>query len=151
MNLGQLAQTRSLSALKLVEQMEREFKMAAELDEKLDYAGPQRNLGLLYRDAPAWVSLGSRSKATKHLLRAAELAPDYPENRLNLVESYVKWNDLNRARRELKQLDELLPRARKQFTGTEWELSWADWAQRLDAVKKKLNQPSRAIRLCSLW
>src|SRR5947209_1537672 len=95
MNLGQLAQTRGVSALKLVDQMEHEFKLARELDEKLDYAGPDRNLGLLYRDAPAWVSVGSRSHATKHLLRAAELAPDYPENRLNLVESYIKWSDRN--------------------------------------------------------
>src|SRR5947208_15406714 len=71
MNLGQLAQTRGLSALKLIDQMEAEFKLARQLDEKFDFGGPDRNLGLLYRDAPSWISLGSRDNAAKHLPRAA--------------------------------------------------------------------------------
>ncbi len=145
MNLGQLAQTRGLSALKLVDQMEHEFKTARALDEKLDYGGPDRNLGLLYRDAPSWVSVGSRGRATRHLLRAAELAPNYPENRLNLVESYLKWSDRNGIKREMKLLEQMWPEARKEFTGPQWELSWADWTQRLQQVKKKLGEPSRTI------
>src|SRR5437899_42321 len=60
MNLGQVAQTRGLGALKLVTEMEREFSTARDLDSSFDYAGPDRNLGLLYRDAPAMVSIGSR-------------------------------------------------------------------------------------------
>jgi hypothetical protein len=145
MNLGQLAQTRGLSALKLVDQMEREFKLAHELDEKFDFGGPDRNLGLLYRDSPSWVSVGSRKHATKHLLRAAEIAPDYPENRLNLLESYVKWDDHNGIKREMKLVDELWPRARKQFTGPQWELSWMDWTDRLQQARKKSGEGSRAI------
>ena len=66
MNLGELAQTRGLGALKLVDQMQTEFELARTLNELLDYAGPDRNLGLLYRDAPSWISLGSKSKARKH-------------------------------------------------------------------------------------
>ena len=90
MNLGQLARTRGLSALRLVNQMQREFTRARDLDEHFDWAGPDRNLGLLYRDAPAFASIGSRSKAREHLMRAVELAPRYPENRLNLVETYLQ-------------------------------------------------------------
>src|SRR5689334_21307932 len=82
MNLGQLARTKGLSALKLVKRMERAFSAARELDEKFDYAGPDRNLGLLYRDAPSVLSVGSRAQAKQHLERAAELTPVYPENRL---------------------------------------------------------------------
>ncbi len=64
MNLGQLARTEFLGALKLVREMEREFKTAAELDAQFDFAGPERSLGLLYRDAPGWpVSIGSKRKA----------------------------------------------------------------------------------------
>ena len=64
MNLGQLARTELLGALKLVKEMEREFKTAADLDKQFDYAGPERCLGLLYRDAPGWpASIGSRRKA----------------------------------------------------------------------------------------
>jgi hypothetical protein len=125
--------------------MEAEFKKARELDDKLDYGGPDRNLGLLYRDAPTWISVGSRSRATRHLLRAAELAPDYPENRLNLVESFLKWSDRNGIKREMKLLQESWPRARKVLIGPQWELSWADWTQRLEQVKKKVGEPSKAI------
>jgi tetratricopeptide (TPR) repeat protein len=145
MNLGELAQTRGLSALKLVDQMQKEFELARTSDELLDYAGPDRNLGLLYRDTPSWISVGSKSKARKHLIRAVELAPNYPENRLNLAEGYVKWSDHNSARRELKALEELWPKARTNFVGPAWSSSWVDWEQRLKQLKRKVGEPSKAL------
>ena len=138
MNLGQLARTKGLSALKLVKRMERAFSAARELDEKFDYAGPDRNLGLLYRDAPSILSVGSRSRAKQHLERAAELTPDYPENRLNLGETLLNWNDRNGARRELKVLEELWPRARANFTGEAWTSSWLEWEARRQKLRKSL-------------
>src|SRR5882672_5305593 len=107
MNLGQLARTKGLGALRLVNEMEREFSSARSLDEHFDNAGPDRNLGLLYLDAPSIGSIGSRRKARQHLQRAAELAPQYPENRLNLIEAYLKWGDRADGRRELKALEDL--------------------------------------------
>jgi len=145
MNLGQLAQTKGLGALKLVSEMEREFSLARELDEQFDYAGPDRNLGLLYRDAPALGSIGSRVKARQHLQRATELAPQYPENRLNLIEAYLKWGDRNGARRELKALEERWPSVRANQVGDLWAASWLDWEKRLSRVKKKIEEPSKAI------
>jgi tetratricopeptide (TPR) repeat protein len=145
MNLGQLARTRGLSALKLVGQMETEFKKARELDEKMDHSGPNRNLGLLYRDAPHVASIGNRSKAKTFLQKAAEVAPDFPENRLNLIESYLRWNDRNGAKRELKALEELWENAQKTFSGPEWACSWTDWKKRLEKVKNKIDEPSKAI------
>src|ERR1043165_4648483 len=138
MKIGELAQTRGLSALKLVDQMEKEFELARTMDEQLDYAGADRNLGLLYRDAPSWISVGSKSKARKHLLRAVELAPAYPENHLNLAEAYLKWTDHNGARRELKALEDLWPKARTNLVGAAWSSSWVDWEQRLKQLKKKV-------------
>jgi hypothetical protein len=145
MNLGQLARTRGLSALKLVSEMETEFKKAKDLDEKMDHSGPSRNLGLLYRDAPHVASVGSRSKAKTFLQKAAEVAPDFPENRLNLIESYLQWNDRNGAKRELKALDELWAGAQKAFSGPEWACSWTDWKMRFEKLKKKMEEPSKAI------
>jgi tetratricopeptide (TPR) repeat protein len=145
MNLGQLARTRGLSALKLVGQMENEFKRTRELDEKMDHAGPDRNLGLLYRDAPRIGSIGNRTKAQRFLQKAAEVAPDFPENRLNLIESYLNWNDRNGAKRELKALEELWPGALAALSGPEWACSWTDWKRRLESLKKKVEEPSRAI------
>jgi tetratricopeptide (TPR) repeat protein len=145
MNLGQLAQTKSLGALKLVDQMEREFSIARRLDESFDYAGPDRNLGLLYREAPWFGSIGSRPKARQHLVRAVELAPHYPENRLNLLEAYLKWSDRNGARRELKALEAIWPRARTNLVGQAWAPSWADWEKRLAHDRKKTEESSKPI------
>jgi hypothetical protein len=100
---------------------------------------------LLYRDAPSVGSVGSRSKARKHLQRAAELAPSYPDNGLNLIETYLKWSDRNGARRELKALEAAWPAAKKDLTGSAWTASWTDWDQRLAKVKKAIEQPAKGI------
>ena len=121
MNLGQLARTEYLGALALVKEMEPEFKTAGELDAQFDHAGPKRNLGLLYRDAPGWpVSIGNPSKAQALLKQAVKLAPDYPENYLHLIESYLKWNEPDDAARELRALDAIWPAARKNLIGDKW-------------------------------
>ena len=87
----------------MVKEMEREFKTADDLDEHFDYAGPARCLGLLYCDAPGWpVSIGSRHKAREWLERAVKLAPDYPENHLNLVESRLQWKDRDRREQRIE-------------------------------------------------
>jgi tetratricopeptide (TPR) repeat protein len=145
MNLAQLAQTKGLGALKLVGQMEREFSLARKLDEQFDRAGSDRNLGLLYRDAPAWGSIGSRTKARQHLQRAVELAPQYPENRLNLIEAYLKWGDRSGAHRELQTLEEVWPGARTNLVGAAWAASWADWEPRLRQVRKKVGESPKAL------
>ena len=145
LNLGQLAQTKGLAALKIVDQMEREFSLVRDLDHRFDYAGADRGLGLLYRNAPPIASIGSRSKARYHLQSARELAPDYPENGLNLIEADLKWSDRNGARRELKALEESWASARKTLTGEKWVSSWIDWEKRLKQVKKKVEEPSNAL------
>jgi hypothetical protein len=148
LELGLLADTkRNPTAFKLVREMERELKSADELDSHLDYAGPARCLGLLYRDAPGWpLSIGSRHRAREWLERAARLAPDYPENHLNLVEACWQWKDRETARNELKQLDALWPAARTNLTGEAWERSWDDWSTRRDTVREKLNETPAVAR-----
>ena len=135
LNLGQLAHTKFLGALKIVDEMEREFKAALALDEHFDQAGPHRNLGRLYFEAPAIGSVGSRAKARKHLERAVELAPDFPENRLNLAEAGAKWREKKMLQRELDALEKLWPAARTNFTGADWETAWADWQKRYDKLR----------------
>lgn len=141
MNLGQLARTKTLGALNIVDEMEREFKAAARLDPKFDFAGPHRNLGQLYFEAPGWpTSIGSRTKAKHHLQQAVELAGDYPENRLNLLEAWDHWGERNSALRELNSLNALWPAAKTNLTGEAWESSWADWEKRRTAAQKKLDE-----------
>ncbi len=145
MNLGQLARTKSLGALKIVNEIEREFNAARVLDDRFDYAGPERNLGLLYRDAPSIGSVGSRSKARQHLLRAVELVPDYPGNRLCLAESAGQWRDTKMARRELTALDELWAAAQARLAGPEWEASWVEWRARRDQLRSKLAESGKPL------
>jgi tetratricopeptide (TPR) repeat protein len=146
MNIGQLADTKhNLSGLRMVKDMEREFLAACALDEHFDYGGPDRNLGLLYWEAPIIASIGSRSKARQHLERAVALAPDFLENRLNLIEAYLKWDYHAEALRELQNLETIWPDAQKKFTGDEWASTWADWNKRLNVVKKKLDDTTKII------
>ena len=146
MNLGQLARTKNIGALKLVNEMEKEFQIARDLDEKFDFAGPDRNLGLLYFEAPGWpTSIGSRTKARQHLEHAVKLSPNYPENRLNLIEAYLKWGDKNGAQREFKVLRELLPVAKKEFSDEQWESSWIDWENRQRKIQMKFAESEKAL------
>jgi len=133
MNYGELAEAEapSMAAYKLIREIEREFKVAAQLDERLDFAGPIRCLGLLYRDAPSWpVSIGSRRKAREYLERAAVLAPDFPENQMNLVESHILWHGADETEAAWRRLTVIWPAAQTNLTGANWEPSWDDWTNR---------------------
>lgn len=141
MNLGQLARTQTLGALGTVKDIEQSFKTAGQLDPAFDYAGADRGLGLLYRDAPGWpLSIGSDKKARKHLQRAVELSPNFPENRLNLLEACLKWNDRKGVKQETEALTALWLTARTNFTGVAWESAWADWEKRWRQVLRQAAQ-----------
>lgn len=143
-NLGQLARTKGWGALKMVNQLRDEFEAAANLDPHVNHAGPDRNLGYLYRDTPSF-SLGDKQEAAKHLERAVKLAPDYPENRLSLIEGLLKWGERKRAREELKTLEESLPEARTRFTGPAFAPNWTDWDQRLKEVQAKAHEQKKFL------
>lgn len=147
MNQGQLARTMSLRALKLVHEMEAHFLKARELDPKFDEAGPDRNLGLLYLEAPGWpVSVGNRSKAKKHLGKAIKVAPAFPENRLNLMEAYAQWNQTTLLKREIEAWGETVEEARREFSGERWHWEWLNWERRLADLKQRLARTKPDLR-----
>ena len=138
MDYGELAEAEapSMAAYKLIREIEHEFKSAADLDEGLDFAGPLRCLGVLYRDAPGWpISIGSTRKAREYLEGAAAVAPNYPGNQLNLVESYIQWHQPAEAQMAWHKLARLWPAAQTNLSGMAWEASWAEWAGRRTAAK----------------
>lgn len=138
LNIGQLARTKSIGALRLVSQMESGLKQTIRLDPQIDFAGPHRSLGLLYRDAPGWpASIGSRSKARQQLEKAVELRNDFPENWLALLESYAKWGDKRALHSNIKKVDELLAAARQKYNGNTWAVQWQDWERRWHALLKQ--------------
>jgi tetratricopeptide (TPR) repeat protein len=142
MNLGQLARTEWIGALLLVREMEREFRKSASLDAHFDFAGAERNLGLLYLQAPTVGSIGSRRKAREFLERAVKMAPEYPENHLNLAEAFLKWGEPDHSKTQLNELDTIWSNARTNFTGEAWAESWYDWSIRRAAAEKKLEEIS---------
>jgi tetratricopeptide (TPR) repeat protein len=146
LNLGELAQTKMLGALKLIEQMETAWKRAVELDEKFDYAGPHRSLGLLYLDAPGW-SVGSRTNARRHLQKAVELFPDFPDNRLCLLEAQLKWGETRAVQGQIAAVEELLRTARGKLTGEEWVREWQDWDRRWRKIKAKASPRSEKSKV----
>lgn len=136
MNLGKIADLkRNLAALGMVREVERCFEQARRLDERFSHAGPDRNLGLLYREAPGWpLSVGSKKLARQHLQRAVDLAGDYPENRLNLAEAGVAWKDPALVTNQCAALERIWPAARTNFVGVAWAGDWLDWEARRAAL-----------------
>ena len=74
-----------------------------------------------------------------------ELAPQYPENRLNLIEAYSDWGEPTRAYREFQILEDIWPAARTNLVGKAWAASWADWEPRLKKLKKKIEEPTKPL------
>jgi len=141
MNLGQLARTKLLGALKLVLVMETQFLHALDLDDHIEYAGPDRCLGMLYRDAPGWpASIGNKKKARAHLERASTLHPDFPENQVVLLESYQEWSEKDDFERQFQTTEKKMSEARRRLTGPKWEQNWDDWDKRLAKMKSKRSE-----------
>ena len=66
-----------------------------------------------------------------------ELAPDFPENRLNLIETLEEWGESAEARRQIETLESVWATARKKWIGPDWEIGWPEWQKRLEAAKRK--------------
>jgi hypothetical protein len=137
-NLGELAQAEapSLTAYRLVHEVEREFKTAADLDVSFDHAGPARTLGELYFQAPGWpLSVGSHRKSREWFERAAALSPEYPGNQLDLAEAQLKWRQRAELEATLKKIESIWPAAQTNLTGESWEQYWQDWDVRRAALR----------------
>ncbi len=137
MNLGQLARTKTLGALPLVREMETLFQRARELEPHTDYAGPDRSLGRLYRDAPGWpASIGNRKKAREHFDHAVRLHPEFPENQLEMLESFAAWGERENFQRQRPRAEQAVAEAGAKFTGEAWAASRGDWSRRLAIMKR---------------
>jgi hypothetical protein len=147
LNLGQLARTKTLGALKLVPQIEAAWLVAADLDPRFNHAAPHRLLALLYEGAPGWpISIGSRSESRTNFLKAVELAPDYADNWLSFLEVCLDWNDLKSARELIPKTTAAMVQARLRFTAPEWAWARQDWEKRWLVAQKRLAAAERRAR-----
>lgn len=146
LNLGQLARTKKLRALRLLDDMEAELKTVIQLDPKFDYAGGDRTLGVLYLEAPGWpISLGNNAKARAHLTKALALAPEFPDNHLSLMEALSKWNESKALQERIAAYKSILPAAKTNFTGPDWENEWFDWTRRFEKIQDKNKKAGRDL------
>ncbi len=139
LNLGQLARAKPLSAIGILDEVESAWLSSIALDPKLDHSGAHRAIGVLYRDAPGWpLSLGNRKKSLFHLEKAVEVSPDYPGNRLYLLETWIKWGKKDKARAALDVTRKVMEKAPASFTGPAWTEALADWDRRWKRIQDQL-------------
>ena len=120
--VGLLADSDRAYGLKAVGEMEQALRRAIELDERYDYAGPVRVLGVLQLRTPAPpVSIGSPRKALRLLQHATELFPDYPENMLYLAEAFRDNKRNTEARELLAKIIDAPPWPSRQFESAGWK------------------------------
>ena len=146
LNISQLARTKKLRALRLLDDMEAELKTVIQLDPKFDYAGGDRTISALYLEAPGWpLSLGSKSKARAHLTQALALAPEFPDNHLSFMEALSTWNEPKALQERIAAYKSILPAAKTNFTGADWENEWYDWTRRFEKIQDKNKKASHDL------
>ena len=115
------------------------------LDPKYDHAGGYRVLGMIYTEVPAF-SLKADSvlrdldKAVFYLLKAIEIAPDYPENYIALSNAYLKANDREEAALAIIKAKTALP---------EWKdhPQYHNWKKDIKKLSKKLKRQIKNLQL----
>lgn len=121
-NVGLLADVDRKYGLDAVSEMEAALKKAMEIDERYDFAGPLRVLGILHLRTPAPpTSIGSPRKGLKLLRRAVDLFPDYPENYLYLAEALRDNGKRDEAREALVKVLEAALWPDRQFESGKWK------------------------------
>lgn len=121
-NVGLLADVDRSYGLDAVGEMETALKHAAEVDERYDFAGPLRVLGILLLRTPAPpVSIGSPRKGLRLLQRAVELFPDYPENYLYLAEALRDTGRVDEAKEAVAKVLEANPWPNRLFESGRWK------------------------------
>jgi tetratricopeptide (TPR) repeat protein len=135
-NVGLLADADRSYGLEAVGEMESALKRAMEVDERYDFAGPLRVLGILHLRTPAPpASIGSPRKGLRLLQRAVELFPDYPENFLYLAEALRDNDKRDEAREALVKVVESPPWPDRQFESSKWKSEAEQLRQSLSAPK----------------
>ncbi len=92
---GRVAQTRGMTGVLLISQLEKWARYSLELDPKFRDGAARRTLGTLYVLAPAsLVSHGDSEVGIELLEKQVELYPDQVSNHLRLGEGFLALDDL---------------------------------------------------------
>jgi len=93
-SLGLQARERPSTGLSALPKIVEAFERAASADPKLEKAGPDRALALLFVRAPGWpTGPGDPDRGLEHARRSVEIEPAYPPNHLALGEALKAVED----------------------------------------------------------
>lgn len=111
-NNGKYGETRGvLKSLFLVKPIKRAMNKVIEIDRSYEEGGPDRVLGRVYFKLPGFAG-GSKEKSLEHLLKSKEYGPDDAVTRLYLAETYLKLDQVDKAREELDYVLNMEPDSR---------------------------------------
>lgn len=131
-SFGGIAQTKkNLWALNQLKKIEKNYLEVIEKDPHYDFAAGHRAVGLLYHEAPSFISIGSSRKAREHLEKAMTLYPKYPANMLAMARFLWDEGDKEKARELAKAVLEQGKELEK-HPGYVWE--GAEWLQKARAI-----------------
>ncbi|MFW6131552.1 MAG: tetratricopeptide repeat protein [Candidatus Aminicenantaceae bacterium] len=103
-NYGKFGQARGkMKSLFLVKPIKREMNKVIELDRSYEDGGPDRVLGRLYAELPG-IAGGDNEQSLQHLLKSLEYDPDDALTRLYLADTYLKLDEVEKARKELEYI-----------------------------------------------
>ena len=135
LNVGWLADVNRAYGLDAVREMQSALTRAIELDERYDYAGPLRLLGILHLRTPQPpASIGSPRKGLRMLERAVSLFPEYPENYLYLAEALRDNNRVDEAKDALRKVLEARPWPDQQIESKQWKADALKLRAQLDKL-----------------
>ena len=69
--------------------------------------------------------------------KAVELHPEYPGNRLNLLDSLLQWGDKKTVQAQITLADQMLKAARATFTAETRAFDWYDWDRLWQKIRAK--------------
>lgn len=107
--LGMTSSSRGPAAYLDVRAAIRDLENARSKDPGIDSYGPDRTLGRVFDEAPAWSLLRDRRRALGHLKEAASRSPDFALNRLYLAEVLIHSGRSDEARSHLVWILDRLP------------------------------------------
>jgi len=133
LGIGLQVQERRSTVTDGIPRVVRLLASSIERDPRMDHAGPHRVLALVHLRAPGWpTGPGDVDLGLEQALKAVELFPDFPPNRLALGEAYRDLDETDDSRAEYREAARL---ASDQAT-----LGMPDAAEWLDQANAELER-----------
>jgi len=108
-NNGLVGETRGvLKSLSLVKPIKNDMNKVIEIDRTYEDGGADRVLGRVYFKLPGFAG-GSKDKSQEHLEMSKQLGPNDALTRIYLAETYMKQDEIEKARAELEYVLNMPP------------------------------------------